>query len=153
MPAVKQKIVKHFIYALKDPESLEVFYIGKTCFLKERLCGHVNGPASKEKAVWIENIKSKGLRPIIEVLEVCDKLNWREREVYHIEEGFRVGLPLSNKMAKANGREMIGDGTRKTEVVKIDKHVMDKVREFCKMTGMSISRFFEIAAIEKLNKK
>ena len=40
-----------------------------------------------------------------------------------------------------------------TESVKLDSVVVDKVRDRKEPTGVSISRFFELAATEKLTKE
>ena len=72
------------IYVLKDPESLEVRYVGVTCVtLGARLSQHIydSKKGGSHKKNWILSLKSK---PIIEEIERCDYLNWENREIYWI---------------------------------------------------------------------
>lgn len=74
------------IYCLKNPETLEIRYIGVTTqkYISIRLSQHWK--ASKYNiqtrvCKWIRHINQK---PIIELIEVCDENNWEEREKYWI---------------------------------------------------------------------
>lgn len=73
------------IYALKDPETFEIKYIGQTSLsLYRRLTRHVSESlTTKEetpKRKWIRTLIQKELCPIIELLEIPDNPN--EREIY-----------------------------------------------------------------------
>lgn len=77
------------IYTLKDPLTLEVRYVGKTVkSLRHRLSLHINSSlrAVKKtyKEAWITGLYSKGLKPLIELLEIAEDDKWEEREIYWI---------------------------------------------------------------------
>lgn len=75
------------IYGLHDPITNEIRYVGKTKQpLKKRLSQHlwVKNISNPHKFNWIEKLKNKGLKPNIILLEICDELNWVEREKYWI---------------------------------------------------------------------
>jgi hypothetical protein len=74
------------IYKLKDPDTLETRYIGKTLQpLKYRLAGHISRSKKYRTAYincWVYKLLQEGKKPIIELIEECD--NWEEREQYWI---------------------------------------------------------------------
>ena len=67
------KPVQWCVYALKDPESGEVRYIGWTCNPEKRLRTHINSgwlsTPRTHRACWIRSLLSRGLRPLMEILE------------------------------------------------------------------------------------
>lgn len=74
------------IYRLIDPETKETRYVGKTNqFLSKRLSGHIT-KAKRNRTThvscWIFSLLNKNMKPIIELIEVCN--NWVEREQYYI---------------------------------------------------------------------
>ncbi len=76
-----------FIYALKDPASLEVRYIGKANNPKSRYSRHINDAKNKPKChrlCWIKGLLDNNKAPILEILEECDELIWGERENFWI---------------------------------------------------------------------
>lgn len=76
------------IYSLKSPLSNEIRYIGVTINkLNSRLSQHIYEGRHKDgthKINWIKSLIKKGLKPIIELVEICDCNNWEERERYWI---------------------------------------------------------------------
>jgi len=77
------------IYALKDPDTLEIRYVGKTVrSLSRRLGNHIANAKGNKHNVhlsnWILKLLRQGKRPIIELIENCSYLNWQEREQYWI---------------------------------------------------------------------
>lgn len=80
----------YFIYCLKDPISLEIRYIGFTSkTLKYRLSKHIDNAKynkhNKRLCNWILKYLKLDLKPIIELIEVCNENNWIEREKYWIK--------------------------------------------------------------------
>ena len=76
------------IYCLKNPKTLEIRYIGFTSqkYLSTRLAQHffsANHNYKTHVANWIRKI---GKKPIIELIEICNKDNWKEREIYWINQ-------------------------------------------------------------------
>ena len=73
------------IYALIDPRTNLPFYVGKTNKPKVRLKSHRSGAGITPCAKFIREIKSEGLRPLMQTIEVCDEDVWRSREAYWVE--------------------------------------------------------------------
>ena len=74
------------IYALRDPRTGIVRYVGKTVqSLSARLASHISDARSVEtkNARWIRKLVPQGLRPAIEELEQCDS-DWAQREAHWI---------------------------------------------------------------------
>jgi hypothetical protein len=65
-----------YIYVLIDPRTLEVRYVGKTNNPKERMRAHISPHIymrhNNKKCIWMEELKSAGLRPIMQVLTTCE---------------------------------------------------------------------------------
>jgi len=77
--------MKTYIYVLKDPETQEVRYVGKTVYLKTRYNQHIYIKKLKQRKLthlsnWIIKLDNKGLKPIMEVIEETEKDNWAELE-------------------------------------------------------------------------
>lgn len=73
------------IYCLKDPITNEIRYIGKTSIaLHKRLSAHCKDKKPSYKKNWITSLKRKGLKPVIEIIEIAKEDNWAERERYWI---------------------------------------------------------------------
>jgi hypothetical protein len=77
--------MKTYIYALKDPRTDEVRYVGKTAHLRIRYNQHVNITQLKKRrrthlSNWIFLLESLGLKPTLQILEETEKDNWVELE-------------------------------------------------------------------------
>lgn len=72
------------IYRLRDPETNEIRYIGKADDLEKRLEAHLwrNKKDHTYKGRWIKGLRAKGLKPIIELVEMVPYAIWPEREQY-----------------------------------------------------------------------
>lgn len=80
----------YFIYSLKDPISQEIRYIGFTTkTLKYRLLKHIDNAKynkhNKHLCNWILKYLKLDLKPIIELVEICNKDTWIEKEKYWIK--------------------------------------------------------------------
>lgn len=78
-----------FIYCLKDPDSLEVRYVGKANNPKSRYSRHLADAKIKPKChrlCWIKGLIDNNKSPILHILEECDELIWGEREDYWISQ-------------------------------------------------------------------
>lgn len=78
--------MKYKIYCLKNPDTLEIRYVGVTTLkLNQRLsqhkCAAFTTKAQTHCAKWIRSMKKA---PIIELIEICTGENWEEREKYWI---------------------------------------------------------------------
>lgn len=89
------------IYTLTDPLTALLRYVGKTIQKpSRRLHYHLiqgqNARENKHKRNWILQLQSKGLAPILEVIEVVIGDDWAEAEIYWIGYYRFVGCPLLN---------------------------------------------------------
>lgn len=85
-----------FIYALCDPDTNEVRYVGKSDSPQKRYREHLRTDSKCTYcARWIQSLMRQGKRPHIQILEeVTD--NWVEREQWWIAEMRRRGARLTN---------------------------------------------------------
>ena len=74
------------IYALLDPRDGHPRYVGKSNNLKERLKNHCNPSHSKNthKLNWIALLRTKGMKPLLKVIEIVPIEIWKDREKYWI---------------------------------------------------------------------
>lgn len=95
------------IYCLKDPLNGDIRYIGQTkTTLAHRLWRHVNIKEKHEthRGRWIESLKKQNLKPIIELLEICDnEVEMNNREIYLINEYKENGFDLVNSCDGGRG--------------------------------------------------
>lgn len=88
------------IYALKDPITNEIRYIGKTVSsLDRRLRGHVCNRVMSGRSYlgnWIKSLYNKNLKPVISLIEECEDNIWEEREKYWIRTMRQDGVRLVN---------------------------------------------------------
>lgn len=86
-----------YIYALQDPRTEQIRYIGKTGNLKSRLYFHLQcKDVNRHKVGWIQQLKTEGLKPAMLTLEETTEVDWPEREKYWIAHGRQEGWPLTN---------------------------------------------------------
>lgn len=83
-PGVTKSHKPIYIYALHDPRTDEIRYIGGTKNPDSRVAQHMNSRGSSPKNRWFRELRSLGLEPILRVLEVADEATWRRREQYWI---------------------------------------------------------------------
>lgn len=89
-----------FIYALMNPETKDVFYVGKSDDPKKRLSNHIMDTKKffniPKLNLLIKELLDKGLEPDLLVLEQVKKTEWPEKERLHISQHKERGLPLLN---------------------------------------------------------
>jgi len=129
-----------YIYALVDPRDKRVRYIGKTNDVTRRLEQHfysMDGN-SPHKERWIASLKSKGLKPIIEVVEECTEENWIEREQFWIAKYREKYNDLTNL---TEGGEGGGENFRAAAVRRFaKKHSVPIKKCFC-CGAITVSKF------------
>ncbi len=86
-----------FIYALLDPRTDEIRYIGKTVNPNARLRQHIKTRRTVTHCtLWIDTLLAESVKPVMKVLETCDKSNGSTQERWWIAEGKKAGLRLTN---------------------------------------------------------
>jgi hypothetical protein len=123
-----------YIYSLKDPETNEIRYVGKTTNINTRLKAHITRSRHNKyhSARWVQSVIKRGLRPIIELVEECTEENWVEREKYWIGY-YRERFDLTNILEGGEGGSTFG---------RLGKPWSDEQRKnnAIARTGLSVSR-------------
>lgn len=86
------------IYALIDPRTNKIRYIGKANNPKERLRLHLQPTNLKYftyKNNWIKSLLKLGLKPLLRILEIVSIKEWKEKESYYIKFYKKYGLANS----------------------------------------------------------
>lgn len=102
-----------FIYVLIDPETNEIRYVGKSNNPKQRLWRHLKKTRENEdcyRTRWINDLKSRDLKPHMEIIEEVPFDQWPERERYWIAYYREQGCHLTNTFEGG-----IGPGTHTPE--------------------------------------
>jgi hypothetical protein len=76
------------IYALRDPESFQIRYIGKTTqSLQYRLMYHIRDSRKYNhyNASWIKGLTKRGLKPIITLVQTCPVVTLNTQEIFWIK--------------------------------------------------------------------
>jgi hypothetical protein len=102
------------IYALVDPNTREVRYVGKANDLGARMHLHLksNTHHNAAKNRWIASLLAEGLKPVVTVIEMVSFSKWQERERFWIAEFRRRGAVLTNTLPGGNGSGTVAERTR-----------------------------------------
>jgi len=117
------------IYVLIDPRDNQIKYIGKTSqLLKQRLYGHIveSKKSNTKKNTWIQSLKVKGLKPLIEELDIVSELEWEFWEKYWIAQFKSWGFELKNM--DDGGRGMSSEFMKKNNPM-FKKEVREKLSQ------------------------
>lgn len=109
-----------YIYALIDPKTGSVRYVGKTSNLRRRLNAHIARSklgCKYHAPQWIASLVADGIRPVMDVLEeMPDDADWASREIHWIEFYKRLGCDLTNTAPGGLGYASYGRlGKKNTE--------------------------------------
>lgn len=101
----EQSSTPSYIYALVDPRTDEIRYVGKSSDPHRRFDEHVKREGyNRHKQNWIRQLERLGLAPELVVLEECNG-DWQERERFWIAYGFSEGWPLTNIGSGGEGND------------------------------------------------
>lgn len=108
------------IYVLKDPDSHEVRYVGKTVqSLIARLGQHIYDSKSKKnhRAYWIQKLVSGGKLPLIEEIDSCSWGDSAALETFYIAKYKAEGANLINQTEGGEGTlgKIVSTETRKKQ--------------------------------------
>lgn len=113
------------IYALSDPRTHEVRYVGQTRLTVERRAArHVDVSrlgGDAYLARWLRQLDRAGYRPLVALVQAVDDVHADDAETYWISYFRASGCPLTNVSSGGSGRRAahseetrrkIGDGNR-----------------------------------------
>lgn len=139
-----------FIYALSDPRTNEIRYVGKTVNMRSRLHGHIYDDEKTHKSAWIKSLKAKGLKPTMEVLESffdeADSL-WQESERWWISYLRFIGCPLTNLDSGGNaGKRMSDESKEKVRQSKIGIPRSEECKRKLRLANLGKKQSAELVA-------
>lgn len=125
-----------YIYCLKDPETLEIRYVGQTSDLNRRFRTHINKSLSEKsseynthKSRWIRQILENNYLPLLDVLDECSNLEESNiLEKFYIEKFTNEGLKLTNSYI-SDVTEFSSDTKQKMSKAKKGKKLEEIVGE------------------------
>lgn len=88
-----------YLYILRDPNTNEVRYVGKTGNPKVRLSTHIRAAkyhARNPRETWIHGLILNGQEPAMEILEIHPEGTWESRERFLIDFYRQEGYNLTN---------------------------------------------------------
>jgi hypothetical protein len=91
-----------YIYALCDPDTEEVRYIGKTVNYPRRINAHYNEKRTTHKCRWLKSLN--GRFPVVKLLETIPEDQWEEAEKRQIKLHKEMGCDLTNHTDGGDGR-------------------------------------------------
>lgn len=92
-----------FIYALKDPQTLEIRYVGKAKDPSKRFRLHFAAQETCHRTNWIKSLTRRGLKPTLEILDEVPEAEWQQWEVAYIEYFREAGCDLVNSTFGGEG--------------------------------------------------
>lgn len=96
-----------YIYTLSSPaDPKNVRYVGKTIRPKARLAQHINDKRTTHRGNWLALLRSKGLRPLMTIIEETTLDKWKEREVFWVAFYRKNGFNLVNSTEGGDGTEL-----------------------------------------------
>ena len=87
------------IYCLKDPDTGQVCYVGRTSqSVDRRFIAHVSESqrANNRRCQWIKKILNQGKMPVIEVIDQCQPSEQQKKKQYWIEYYRSINPNLTN---------------------------------------------------------
>jgi DNA-binding XRE family transcriptional regulator len=96
---------KYLIYALRSIRDQDYKYIGKSSSGLERPKMHLNYSHNESVRIWVQELKTEGYFPIIDILEECDEENIDHIEQKWIKHYLSLGHILFN-IHQYQGREL-----------------------------------------------
>lgn len=129
-----------YIYALGDPDTCAIRYIGKSIRPAERLQNHMNEVSNCHRSHWLQSLKKAGKRPLMTIIEqITGDMPWQPSERYWIARGRALGWPLTNNTDGGDGVPGLPQETRErmASVWRGRKHTPDAL---AKMAAASSGR-------------
>lgn len=122
-----------FIYALCEPGTRTVRYIGKTFNPGRRLGTHVRDSSRKKSHLgnWLRGLLSCGAKPDMIILCEVSEDKWREEEVRQIRDARTLGARLVNANDGGFGENPSAETRKKMSLAATGKRLPPRSREHC----------------------
>lgn len=142
-----------YIYALKDPDTQAVRYVGKSIDPANRLRFHRSnlrrGCAPVQR--WCVALRALGKTPLLELLETVQYGSGKEEEAAWIQHYQNAGAVLLNRYSLSQGGEPNLCGSAPSLVaskrihvtVKLPADLNEKFRQFLRQEGKTIQAWFD----------
>ncbi len=120
-------MTKYFIYGLFEPDTNQIRYVGCTTRPALRLTEHRKlrgGSANSNVRLWVKDLRSRGLKPILKILDEPSFEERYESEIFHISYLRFLGCNLLNKTIGGPGVS----GLQFTEQTKLKMSLSSKGR-------------------------
>lgn len=110
-----------YIYALCDPDTFRIRYIGKSKDPENRLKLHLLDKSISHKTKWINKLKRINKSPILKILQEVNSEEWEFYERYWICELKAAGVKLTN--GTIGGAGTLGYKWRPDQIKKITDNI------------------------------
>jgi len=145
--------ITHYIYALQDPFTEKIKYIGRTINPKERLYGHIceGRNFNTDKAQWIKSILDQGKIPMIKILEETIK----EKSVKAEEKWMKKHKNTILNISKSGNGMMPTKSQNKDNYVglKVEPELAIKLSELAKSDRRSLSDYIRGVLLDHVQTK
>lgn len=103
----KNTLREVFIYALINPSTREVRYIGKTLNPSQRISEHINNTKKYRTKVanWIKSISPN--KPEMIIIDNTNEKHWEECEIFWISYFLYIGANLTNMTSGGDGLKSV----------------------------------------------
>jgi hypothetical protein len=103
-----------YIYALSDPDTNNIRYIGKSDNPRKRYQNHLvpSREANYHKEVWVKSLRKKDRKPIMSIVCSVDRNEWEDAEKYFIWLFRELGFDLTNSSEGGQGTNNPSGNTR-----------------------------------------
>lgn len=136
-----------YIYALRDPRTNSVCYIGQSQNPQVRLHFHKQVQDGTPKSLWLQEVVTQGYEPMIEILEVIDDNSASIRERYWIEEMLSKGEPLTNVCHASRHTAKSNNVSNMTGIKVMGKRVLER-RQLAGLTSVALANLTGTSAAQ-----
>jgi len=92
-----------YIYALLDPTTKVIRYIGATKNFQKRYTNHLYDTSHTHKNCWIKSLRKRGLLPDMMILKKVSQGSWQDEEKQYIKYYKEQGVKLTNSTDGGEG--------------------------------------------------
>lgn len=98
-----------FIYALKDPDTGQIRYVGASCAPQKRLVNHLKDRDKNHRTNWIRGLRFANMKPVLGILDEVSETEWQPAEAAYIQFYRERGCDLVNGTDGGGGGSLPGE--------------------------------------------